>query len=140
MYLYAYIYIYKYTYIYIQLCEYRLGMLYKRTRRISHHTVPNSDCPPSLTAKFFSQVQFVYRLLGEPPLGQSSPKRQKLIPDNSQKSMQSFTPLSFSATKSVTVQTNRQKQTVYPNHTTVWYWWDNNNIKNITTICSSTRH
>ena len=33
MYLYAYTYIYKYTYIYIQLCEYRLGMLYKRTKK-----------------------------------------------------------------------------------------------------------
>jgi len=33
MYLYAYIYIYKYTYIYIQLCEYRLGMLNKRTKK-----------------------------------------------------------------------------------------------------------
>jgi len=33
MYLYAYIYIYIYTYIYIQLCEYRLGMLYKRTKK-----------------------------------------------------------------------------------------------------------
>jgi len=37
MYLYAYIYIYKYTYIYIyiyiQLHEYRLGMLYKRTKK-----------------------------------------------------------------------------------------------------------
>jgi len=36
MYLYAYIYIYKYTYIYIQLCEYRLGMLYKRTKNIKN--------------------------------------------------------------------------------------------------------
>jgi len=34
MYPYAYIYIYKYTYIYIQLCVYRLGMLYKRTKKI----------------------------------------------------------------------------------------------------------
>ena len=33
MYPYAYIYIYKYTYIYIQLCEYRLGMLYKRNKK-----------------------------------------------------------------------------------------------------------
>jgi len=33
MYLYAYIYIYKYTYIHIQLHEYRLGMLYKRTKK-----------------------------------------------------------------------------------------------------------
>jgi len=39
MYLYAYIYIHKYTYIYtyiyihIQLHEYRLGMLYKRTKK-----------------------------------------------------------------------------------------------------------
>jgi len=33
MYLYAYIHIYKYTHIYIQLCEYRLGMLYKRTKK-----------------------------------------------------------------------------------------------------------
>ena len=29
------------------------------------------------TPKFFSQVRFVYRLVGEPPLGQSSPKWEK---------------------------------------------------------------
>jgi len=60
-------------------------------RRKSHHTAPpseayitapNSDCPPGLVANFFprcdfSQVRFVYRLVGEPPVGQSSPKWQR---------------------------------------------------------------
>jgi len=52
--------------------------------------------------------RLVFRLLGEPPLGQSSPKLE-LIPDSSRTSMQSFTPLTFSATeKSVMVQTNKK--------------------------------
>ena len=51
----------------------------------------------------------------EPPLGQSSPKLEKLIPDSSQTSMQSFTPLSFSAAeKSVTVQTNKHSKLSIP--------------------------
>jgi len=86
--------------------------LHLQAIHISHHTVPNSNCLPILTAEFFlqvwfifvsqpgaifSQVRFVHRLLGEPPLGQSSPKWKKLMPDSSRTSMRSFTPLSFCA-------------------------------------------
>jgi len=87
-----------------------------QARRISHHMVPNSNCPPSLAVKFvsqvriFPQVRYVYRLLGEPTPGQSSPKWEKLILDSSRISMRSVTWLSFSAAeKSVTVQTQAQK-------------------------------
>jgi len=38
--------------------------------------------PTEPRRKIFPQVRFVYRLLGEPPLGQSSPKWEKLIPDS----------------------------------------------------------
>jgi len=53
--------------------------------------------------------RLVFKLLGESPLGQSSPKWEKLLPDSSRTSVRSFTPLSFSpAEKSVTVHTSTQ--------------------------------
>ena len=50
----------------------------------------------------------LFRFLGEPPLGQSSPEWEKIIPDSSRTRMRSFIPLSFSAAeKSITVQSNK---------------------------------
>ena len=60
-------------------------------------------------AEIFSQMNSAYTLLGElgePPLGQISPKGEKTCPDSMPAGMQNFTRLALS----VTVQKNKNKQ------------------------------
>jgi len=53
--------------------------------------------------------RLVFRILGEPPLGQHSPKWEKLFLDSSRRGIRSITSLTSSAAeKSITVQTNKQ--------------------------------
>ena len=75
-------------------------------RRISHHTASSFEAC-CLSNRLYSHLASCLGFCWEPPLCQSSPKWEKLIPDSSRTSMQSYTPLSFStAEKRVTVRTS----------------------------------
>jgi len=68
-------------------------------------------CKCFFEGEIFSQVTSAYTLLGqlgEPPLGQISPKWEKTCPDSRPTCMQNFTPLALSAAeKSVTIKRNK---------------------------------